>query len=78
MAVGKKSKRTYLNRRKPVLTDEQKRNSDIFRLRGYYSNAKTLPFNKAELVKILDCIDDALVRLGAESQSEYMTKKALV
>jgi hypothetical protein len=67
----KKSKRV-----KTTLTPEQKRNADIFRLRGFYANAKTLPFRKEDLLRILQCVDNALIDLGAESQTNYMQKKA--
>lgn len=62
-------------KKKAPITPEQKRNSDIFRLRGFYANAKTLPFNKADLSVILDCVDSALGRLGAQTQTDYMGKK---
>ena len=61
-------------RKKKELTPEQERNSNIFRLRGFYANAKTLPFNKHDLNQILQCVDAALVELGAQSQSDYMRK----
>ncbi len=60
---------------KTPLTPEQKRNSDIFRLRGFYANAKTLPFTPDELKWILQPIDAALRRLKAETQTVYMAKK---
>lgn len=56
-------------KKKPKLTPEQQRAANIFRLRGFYANAKTLPFNKAEMECILDCVDGALKRLGASTQS---------
>jgi hypothetical protein len=59
-------------KRKTALTPEQKRNSDIFRLRGFYANAKTLPFRELELNNILACVDSALDRLGAQTQSQYL------
>lgn len=68
MAWKKKSK---------SMTPEQERNAHIFRLRGFYSNAKTLPFDRAELNEILRNVDSALVRLGATSQTDYMRQKAL-
>lgn len=58
--------------RKKKLTPEQERNALIFRLRGYYSNAMTLPFTASEMQSILKCVDAALIRLGAQTQSEYM------
>ena len=61
--------------KKAPLTPEQKRNAHIFRLRGFYANAKTLPFDAHELGRILECIDGALHRLGAETQSRYMGKE---
>lgn len=67
----KKSKRV-----KTTLTPEQKRNADIFRLRGFYANAKTLPFKPHHLTSILLAVDGALIGLGAESQTNYMQKKA--
>ena len=62
-------------RKKPVLTAEQQRNSQIFRLRGFYANAKTLPFNPIELGHILLSVDDALTRLGAMTQTKHMRGK---
>lgn len=64
-------------RRKKVssLTPEQKRNSDIFRLRGFYANAKTLPFHPTEIKRILELVDCALARLDAETQTDYMKGK---
>ena len=70
MATKKRKKKSA------PLTPEQKRNSDIFRLRGFYGNAKTLPFNAKELQVILNQIDLALDRLGAETQTDYMKAKA--
>lgn len=61
--------------KKKTLTPEQQRNSEIFHLRGFYGNAKTLPFNKTELGSILCCIDQALTRLGAETQTKHMARK---
>ena len=55
--------------RKKKLTPEQERNAKIFRLRGFYANAKTLPFNAVEMDHILSCVDKALYRLDASSQS---------
>ncbi len=62
-------------RKSKAMTPEQIRNAKIFRLRGFYSNAKTLPFAGAELEVILDCVDAALMRLKATPQSEYMRQK---
>lgn len=68
-------KRKYVRKqRSKPKTPEQERNAAIFRLRGYYANAKTLPFNDNELGNILGCIDNALARLNAEIQSTYMTR----
>lgn len=61
--------RRKIRKATPTLNDAMKRNSQIFRLRGFYANAKTLPFNHIELGHILKCVDDALVRLDAETQS---------
>lgn len=55
---------------KAKLTPEQERNAVIFRLRGFYANAKTLPFDKSDMERILACVDRSLDRLGAELQSE--------
>lgn len=63
-------KKTTKRKVKAKLTPEQKRNSDIFRLRGFYSNAKTLPFNASQLAVILHAVDEALDGLGAEKQSK--------
>jgi hypothetical protein len=71
MAVKRKKKV------KPKLTPEQKRNSDIFRLRGFYANAKTLPFNAMGLRQILEAIDVALSDLGAQTQTDYMKSKTI-
>lgn len=62
---------------KVKLTPEQKRNSDIFRLRGFYANAKTLPFSKVSLDWILECVDKTLVDLGAQTQTDYMKSKTI-
>lgn len=72
-----KTKRKRIARKsiKTKLTPEQQRNSDIFRLRGFHSNAKTLPFSEADLARILDCVDNALQRLGAQSQTSYIKAK---
>jgi len=70
MAVRKRSLKA-----KPKLTPEQKRNSDIFRLRGFYANAKTLPFSFYQLRRILIEVDIALEELGAETHSKYMARK---
>lgn len=69
MATRKRTK-------KKSLTPEQQRNADIFRLRGFYSNAKTLPFTTVGLTKILWAVDTALEQLGATTQTEYMRQKA--
>lgn len=54
---------------KAKLTPEQERNAKVFRLRGFYANAKTLPFDKSALKIILHEVDRALLELGAETQS---------
>lgn len=66
-----------LKKRKVKLTPEQQRNADIFRLRGFYANAKTLPFDAKGLKAILNAVDDALIGLSAEPQTSYMNKKIL-
>ena len=63
-------------KRKTKLTPEQQRNSDIFRLRGFYANAKTLPFMNKGLKAILEAVDIALETLGAETQTSYLAKKS--
>lgn len=73
--------KTKTKKRKPKakvkLTPEQKRNSDIFRLRGFYANGKTLPFNPPQLRGILEVVDEALSNLGAETQTDYMKSKTI-
>lgn len=71
------TKRKKKSKTKAALTPEQKRNSDIFRLRGFFSNAKTLPFDRPALKLILHEVDRALMELGAESHSSYMERKSL-
>lgn len=71
------TKKRKTKKKKAPLTDEQKRNSDIFRLRGFYANAKTLPFDRMNMAVILAAVDDALSDLGAITQSEYMKAKAV-
>ena len=61
-------------KRKPKLTPEQERNAQIFRLRGFYANSKTLPFTSMEILEILEIVDNALTRLGAQTQTDYMGK----
>lgn len=62
--------------RKPKkMTPEQERNAYIFRLRGFYANACTLPFEQKELNRILQCVDMALSELGATTQTDYMREK---
>lgn len=76
MAVTKPIKRKPTKRKrtktKTPMTVEQVRNAQIFRLRGYYANGKTLPFTLTELDTILSCIDAALIRLDATSQSDHL------
>lgn len=69
-------KRKYKKKKLAVsITPEQKRNGQIFRLRGYYANARTLPFLARELDDILFHVDNALERLDAETQTDYMIRK---
>lgn len=58
------------------LTPEQKRNSDIFRLRGFHANAKTLPFDARGMKLITEAIDEALIELGAQTQTDYLKTKS--
>lgn len=69
MPMYKKKKAKKVSK---AITPEQIRNAKIFRLRGFYANAKTLPFHPIELKRILECIDCALVRLDATTQTEHM------
>lgn len=68
--VKKYASRRNAKRRQPMLSklqlQTQKRNSEIFRLRGYYANAKTLPFTEAELNQIIILVNQALIRLEAD------------
>lgn len=70
MVVKRKKKKKV-----STLTPEQKRNSDIFRLRGFYANAKTLPFSKEAMSNILGAVDQSLRTLKAETQTDYMKRK---
>jgi len=67
-------KKSTWKKKKPAMNESQRRNSDIFRLRGFYANAKTLPFNRDQLGSILLCVDAALLNLDAEPQSAYMAR----
>ena len=75
MVTKRRTKRKQ-TRVRNKLTPEQKRNSDIFRLRGFYANAKTLPFSSFELKAILNCVDGALLELGAETHTDYMKRSS--
>lgn len=70
-------KKSTWKKKKPTMNESQRRNSDIFRLRGFYANACTLPFGPSDLKAILQCVDNALHNLGAEEQSSYMKPKKM-